>query len=85
MFETLYKENLASKEVYHGDSFADGKSAMALAGPWAIAVYKDKVNWGAVPVPGAEAQTDEISTFSDAKNVAHVLRLREPGHGVGGA
>ncbi|MGO4807585.1 sugar ABC transporter substrate-binding protein [Arthrobacter sp. 2MCAF15] len=69
MFETLYKENLASKEVYQGDSFAEGKAAMSLAGPWAIAAYKDKVNWGAVPVPAAQAQS-EGSTFSDAKNVA---------------
>ena len=69
MFQTLYKENLASKEVYQGDSFAEGKAAMSLAGPWAIAAYKDKVNWGAVPVPAAQAQT-EGSTFSDAKNVA---------------
>lgn len=28
MFQTLYKENLASKEVYQGDSFLDGKAAM---------------------------------------------------------
>jgi multiple sugar transport system substrate-binding protein len=69
MFQTLYKENLASKEVYQGDSFAEGKAAMSLAGPWAIAAYKNKVNWGAVPVPAAQAQT-EGSTFSDAKNVA---------------
>ena len=69
MFETLYEENLASKEVYQGDSFAEGKAAMSLAGPWAIAAYKDKVNWGAVPVPAAQAQA-EGSTFSDAKNVA---------------
>ena len=69
MFETLYKENLASKEVYQGDSFAEGKAAMSMAGPWAIAAYKDKVNWGAVPVPAAAAKAD-TSTFSDAKNVA---------------
>ncbi|WP_434616592.1 ABC transporter substrate-binding protein [Arthrobacter sp. A5] len=68
MFATLYKENLASKEVYQGDSFAEGKSAMALAGPWAIASYKDKVNWGSVPIPGTEKQ-DKSYTFSDAKNV----------------
>lgn len=69
MFETLYQENLASKEVFQGDAFGEGKSAMSLAGPWAIAAYKDKINWGAVPVPGSEAQSDG-STFSDAKNVA---------------
>jgi len=68
MFETLYAENLASKEVYQGDSFAEGKSAMSLAGPWAINAYADTVNWGAVAVPGAEAQDDSY-TFSDAKNV----------------
>ena len=69
MFQTLYKENLASKEVYQGDSFLDGKAAMSLAGPWAIAAYKGKVNWGAVPVPAATAKS-ATSTFSDAKNVA---------------
>jgi multiple sugar transport system substrate-binding protein len=69
MFATLYKEKLASTEVYQGDSFAEGKAAMSLAGPWAIAAYKGKVNWGAVPVPAAEAKTD-AATFSDAKNVA---------------
>lgn len=69
MFQTLYKENLASKETYQGDSFAEGKSAMALAGPWAIASYKGKVNWGAVPIPAADKQ-DKTYSFSDAKNVA---------------
>ncbi|MDR7161693.1 extracellular solute-binding protein [Arthrobacter sp. BE255] len=69
MFQTLYKENLASKEVFQGDAFVQGDAAMALAGPWAIAAYKDKVNWGAVPIPAAQAKP-ETSTFSDAKNVA---------------
>lgn len=69
MFQTLYKENLASKEVYQGDSFAEGKAAMSLAGPWAIAAYKDTVNWGVVPIPAAQA-TKDTYTFSDAKNVA---------------
>jgi multiple sugar transport system substrate-binding protein len=54
--------------VYQGDSFAEGKSAMSLAGPWAINAYKDAVNWGTVAIPGAEAQDDGY-TFSDAKNV----------------
>jgi multiple sugar transport system substrate-binding protein len=69
LFQSLYKEDLASKETYQGDSFAEGKSAMALAGPWAIASYKDKVNWGAVPIPAAQQQ-DKSFTFSDAKNVS---------------
>lgn len=78
MFETFYKEKLASKEVYQGDSFLEGKAAMSLAGPWAIAAYRDKVNWGAVPVPAAEAKSD-TSTFSDAKNVAMYSACKNQG------
>lgn len=78
MFQTLYKENLASKEAYKGDSFAEGKAGMSLAGPWAVAAYKGKVNWGAVPVPGAQAQATG-STFSDAKNVAMYSACKNQG------
>ncbi|TFC02794.1 extracellular solute-binding protein [Cryobacterium adonitolivorans] len=69
-WKTVYAENLAGKEKYTGDSFADGLAAMASAGPWAVSVYKDVVNWGAVPFPSS-AGTDPASayTFSDAKNV----------------
>lgn len=67
----MYEENLASQEKYSADAFADGKAAMVIAGPWAIATYKDKVDWGMVPVPTQEAKAaDQIQTFSDAKNVA---------------
>ena len=43
---------------------------MAIVGPWAIAVYEDKVNWGAVPGadqgrPGCRGDV----TFTDAKNI----------------
>ncbi len=70
-WKTLYDEGLAGREKYNGDAFADGKAAMAIVGPWAIPVYKDKVRWGAVPVPTAEGKpASEIHTFSDAKNVA---------------
>jgi multiple sugar transport system substrate-binding protein len=70
-WQTMYKENLSSKEAYNGDAFADGKSAMAIVGPWAIAVYKDKVEWGSVPVPTSSGKpADQTYTFSDAKNVA---------------
>jgi multiple sugar transport system substrate-binding protein len=67
----MYADGLAPKEKYNGDSFADQKAAMAIVGPWAIAVYGDAVNWGAVPVP-TESGMDpsQIHTFSDAKNVA---------------
>ncbi|GIM96491.1 extracellular solute-binding protein [Paractinoplanes toevensis] len=70
-WKALYDEGLAPKEKYNGDAFADQKSAMAIVGPWAIAVYGDKVKWGAVPVPTSTGKpAEQIKTFSDAKNVA---------------
>jgi multiple sugar transport system substrate-binding protein len=70
-WRTLYAEKLASQEKYNGDSFVDGKAAMAIVGPWAIATYKGKVEWGAVPVPTSTGKSAaETYTFSDAKNVA---------------
>jgi multiple sugar transport system substrate-binding protein len=67
----LYAQNLAGKETYNGDAFADGTAAMASVGPWAISVYKGKVDWGVVPVPTAQGTSgDQVPTFSDAKNVA---------------
>ena len=69
-WKTLYAEGLAGKEQYQGDSFADGQAAMSIVGPWAVSVYKDAVNWGAVPVPtSAGTPAEETFTFSDAKNV----------------
>ena len=70
-WRTMYDEALAPREKYNGDAFADGKAAMAIVGPWAIAVYKDKIDWGSVPVPtSAGKPADQTWTFSDAKNVA---------------
>lgn len=69
-WKTLYDEGLAGREQYQGDAFADGQSAMSIVGPWAIAVYGDSVNWGAVPVPTSTGTpAEEIYTFSDAKNI----------------
>ncbi|KQO95875.1 ABC transporter substrate-binding protein [Leifsonia sp. Leaf264] len=70
LWRTMYDEKLAGQEQYQGDSFLDGEAAMAIVGPWAIAVYGDDVNWGAVPVPTSEG-TDaaDTYTFSDAKNI----------------
>lgn len=69
-WKTLYDEGLAGKEQYQGDAFVDGQAAMSIVGPWAVSVYKDAVNWGAVPVPtSAGTPADETFTFSDAKNV----------------
>jgi multiple sugar transport system substrate-binding protein len=68
---TMYADKLAPQEKYTGDSFADKKAAMAIVGPWAIPVYKGKVDWGVAPVPTSTGKTpDQIHTFSDAKNVA---------------
>ncbi|MET0860171.1 MAG: extracellular solute-binding protein [Microbacterium sp.] len=67
---TLYEDQLAGQEQYQGDAFADGYSAMAIVGPWAISVYGDDVDWGAVPVPTRDGTAPEDTwTFSDAKNV----------------
>jgi len=66
----IYADKLAGNETHTGDSFADGTAAMAIVGPWAISVYKGKVDWGVVPVPTADGMAaDQIHTFSDAKNV----------------
>jgi multiple sugar transport system substrate-binding protein len=67
---TLYKDKLAGQEQYQGDAFADGKAAMAIVGPWAVSVYKGKVNWGSVPVPTKNGTpASDVWTFSDAKNI----------------
>ncbi len=69
-WKQIYTGGLAGKEAHTGDSFADGTAAMASVGPWAISVYKGKVDWGVVPVPTANGMpANQIHTFSDAKNV----------------
>ena len=66
----MYEDGYAQKEKYNGDSFADQKAAMAVVGPWAIAVYGDKVNWGVAPVPTKEGMdASQVNTFTDAKNI----------------
>ena len=77
MFQTLYKENLASKEAYKGDSFAEGKAGCRWLDRGPSPRTKGKVNWGAVPVPGAQAQAAG-STFSRREERRDVLRLQEP-------
>ncbi|TDC48419.1 extracellular solute-binding protein [Jiangella ureilytica] len=69
-WKTLYDEGLAGREAYQADAFADAQAAMAIVGPWAISVYGENVNWGAVPIPTSEGKpAEEIYTFSDAKNI----------------
>ena len=79
-WQSLYSQKLAGTETYNGDSFADGTAAMAVVGPWAIANYKGKVDWGVVPVPTSTGMTaDKIHTFSDAKNVAMYASCQNKG------
>src|SRR4029079_15641425 len=66
----LYDAELVPREAPAADPFNDGSSAMAIVGPWAIAVYGEDIDWGVVPVPTAEGTpTEEIQTFSDEKSV----------------
>jgi multiple sugar transport system substrate-binding protein len=70
-WKQLYADGLAQQEPYNGDSFGDQKAAMAIVGPWAIAVYGDKVKWGAVPIPTSSGKDPaQIQTFSDEKSSA---------------
>ena len=79
-WKQLYDANLAGKETYNGDSFADGLAAMASVGPWAIAAYKGKVDWGVAPVPTPNGGSSPNSpTFSDAKNVAMYASCKNRG------
>ena len=69
-WKSLYTQKLSGKEKLQGDPFADKRSAMAIVGPWAVAVYQGKVNWGVVPVPTSEGTAaDQTWSFSDAKNI----------------
>ncbi len=79
-WKTIYSDGLAGKEQYQGDAFADGKSAMAIVGPWAIAYYGDKVKWGSVPVPTKDGvSADKTYTFPDAKNVGMYTSCKNQG------
>jgi multiple sugar transport system substrate-binding protein len=79
-WRTIYADGLAGKEAYKGDAFADGVAAMATVGPWAISVYKGKVDWGVVPVPTTQPMpSSSIHTFSDAKNIGMFVSCKNRG------
>jgi multiple sugar transport system substrate-binding protein len=79
-WKTIYADGLAGKEQVQGDAFASKTSAMAIVGPWAIAVYKGKVNWGAVPVPTSKGvSANQTFTFSDAKNIGLFTACKNQG------
>ena len=53
---------------------------MAIVGPWAIAVYGDKVKWGAVPVPTKDGKdAKDTFTFSDEKSVGMYVSCQNTG------
>lgn len=74
-WKSLYSQGLAPREAYNGDSFADGKAAMAIVGPWAISVYGSKIDWGVVPVPTADGSAGK-GTFSDEKSIGMYTSCR---------
>ena len=70
-WKQMYSDGLAQREPYNGDSFGDKKAAMAIVGPWAIAVYGDKVKWGVAPIPTSGGKDpSQVQTFSDEKSSA---------------
>lgn len=68
-WKTIYDEKLASQEKSTDDAMSTSKTAMQMAGPWAIASYKDSVNVGIAPVPTSDGKSDPY-TYADAKNVS---------------
>ncbi|MFI8091312.1 extracellular solute-binding protein [Streptomyces sp. NPDC086080] len=78
LWKTMYAERLAPNETYNGDAFADGKSAMATVGPWAVSVYGDKVEWGVVPVPTPDGAAGK-GTFSDEKSMGMYTSCKNRG------
>lgn len=73
-WKSMYAEGYSSAEAYSGDAwagpFADGVSAMGIAGPWGAASFDGKVDYGIVPLPTADGTpAEETYTFGDSKNV----------------
>jgi multiple sugar transport system substrate-binding protein len=76
----LYSSKLAPTEAAQGDAFATGQAAMAIVGPWAIAQYTGKVNWGVVPVPTKDGKDpSQIHTFSDEKSIGMYSSCKNQG------
>ena len=71
LWRSLYEEGLAPQEESTDDAMTMGTTAMQLAGPWAIATYRDQIDYGFMPVPSADGiSPEETITFADSKNVA---------------
>lgn len=66
---SLYADGLAPQEESTDDAMVTGQAAMQMAGPWAIASYKDSVDVGFMPVPTSDGRED-VTTFADSKNIS---------------
>lgn len=70
-FHTLYADGVSPKEKSNDDAMGTGAAAMQMAGPWAIASYKGKINYGFMPVPTKDGIAPEKTyTFADSKNIS---------------
>lgn len=79
LLETRVRTGAAPKEQATGDAFVSGQSAVSIAGPWAIAVYGDRLKWGAVPVLTKQGMpVGSIHTFLRREIDRHVLQLQKP-------
>ena len=79
-WQQLYAENLAGKEVYTSDPFADwhrGHGHRRAVGHRHLPARSD---WGVVPVPTTTgSHGDQVPTFSDAKNIAMYASCKNRG------
>lgn len=68
-WKSLYDAGLAPKEKATDDAMATGKTAMQMAGPWAIATYKGSFPIGISAVPTSTGKAGAY-TYADAKNIS---------------
>lgn len=80
MWRQIYDDGLAPQESSNDDEMAQERTAMQLAGPWAVATYEDQINHDFMPVPTQDgAPAEETATFADAKNVSMFTSCQNQG------
>ncbi|MFT8357302.1 MAG: extracellular solute-binding protein, partial [Bifidobacterium aquikefiri] len=77
-WKSIYEDGLAPTEKAADDAMAQGTTAMQLAGPWAIASYKGKVDVGVMPVPTSTGKKS-VYTFADSKNISMFTSCKAQG------